>query len=161
MSAFGYVGSTVIPAAYGLLPANMNSPEATAMLLAIGLQESRFLHRKQIGGPAMGFWQFESGGGWRGVICHASTTVHAQHVLKTLGYDGDPGYEALERDDILACAFARLLLYTLPGRLPGRFEEEEGLRQYLEAWRPGKPHPETWNSFYEQAWNAQKVTGGA
>ena len=28
------------------------------MLLAIGLQESRFVHRRQIGGPACGFWQF-------------------------------------------------------------------------------------------------------
>lgn len=157
MSALGYVGSTVIPAAYKILPPAMASHEATAMLIAIGLQESRFIHRKQIGGPAMGFWQFESGGGWRGVIRHHSTAVYAQHVLKTLGYDGDPGYEMLERDDILACCFARLLLYTLPGRLPGRFEKEEGWRQYISAWRPGKPHPETWEAFFEQAWAS---TGG-
>ena len=47
--------------ALALLPAAMNTPQARCMLLAIGLQESRFVHRRQIGGPARGFWQFERG----------------------------------------------------------------------------------------------------
>ena len=36
--------------ALALLPAAMNTPQARCMLLAIGLQESRFVHRRQIGG---------------------------------------------------------------------------------------------------------------
>lgn len=152
MTAFAYVCQSVIPATYSLLP-SMKSDEATAMLLAIGLQESRFVHRKQIGGPARGFWQFESGGGWRGVMNHSSTRAQFQHVLTALGYQVTPTYEALATDDILACCCARLLLWTLPRRLPGRFEKEEGWRQYIEAWRPGKPHPETWDAFFQQAWD--------
>ena len=39
--------------ALALLPAAMNTPQARCMLLAIGLQESRFVHRRQIGGPRL------------------------------------------------------------------------------------------------------------
>ena len=47
-----------------LLPAKMTSPQAEVMLLAIGLQESQFEHRCQLGnGPAKSFWQGEQGGG--------------------------------------------------------------------------------------------------
>ena len=45
------------------LPDRMLSDEAVTMMLAIGYQESRFEHRRQIRGPARGFWQFEHGGG--------------------------------------------------------------------------------------------------
>ena len=51
-----------------LLPDRMDTPEARVMMLAIGLQESRFVHRRQIKGPARGFWQFEQGGGVIGVV---------------------------------------------------------------------------------------------
>ena len=49
MSAIAYVRQTILPAVLGMLPAKMDSPEARAMLLTIGLQESRFEHRVQIG----------------------------------------------------------------------------------------------------------------
>ncbi|MCV6902125.1 MAG: hypothetical protein NTT76_05400, partial [Achromobacter xylosoxidans] len=52
---------TGISPALALLPAGMDTQAAHVMLLAIGLQESRFTHRQQIGGPARGFWQFEKG----------------------------------------------------------------------------------------------------
>ena len=50
------------------------------MLLAIGLQESRLTHRRQIGGPARGLWQFERGGGVAGVLRHAASRDHALSV---------------------------------------------------------------------------------
>jgi hypothetical protein len=37
----------------------MDSPKARVLSAAIGHQESRFIHRRQINGPARGFWQFE------------------------------------------------------------------------------------------------------
>ena len=49
---------TAVGQALALLPSAMDTPQAHCMLLAIGLQESRFVHRRQIGGPACGFWQF-------------------------------------------------------------------------------------------------------
>ena len=46
-----------------VLRGKFRSTAADVLLLAIGLQESRFEHRQQIGGPARSFWQFERGGG--------------------------------------------------------------------------------------------------
>lgn len=161
------VARHLMPAALALLPADMNTPAARAMLLAIGLQESRFRHRRQIinggsrPGPAAGFWQFERGGGVRGVMKHEATRGHAIAVLRSLRYDRLAEavsfqmadiHGAIENNDVLACAFARLLLWTLPDTLPGRGEQGRAWAQYLDAWRPGKPHPATWADFYTEAW---------
>ena len=48
--------------------------------------------------------------------------------------------------------FARLLLWTVPAALPTRQNPDESWRHYLEAWRPGKPHRQTWDGFYAEAW---------
>ena len=56
------VRTYALPAACSLLPARMDTRAARALLVAIGLQESRFEHRRQIGGPARGFFQFEAMG---------------------------------------------------------------------------------------------------
>lgn len=146
-----------IPAAYSLLPPAMRSIEATALLLAIGLQESRFLHRRQTeGGPARGFWQFEANGGVQGVLAHTTTQETILDVLTTLRYPIDAPvtiyHAVLEHHDVLACCFARLLLWTLPGVLPARGEVDRGWTQYLDAWRPGRPHSETWPALFEEAW---------
>jgi hypothetical protein len=136
-----------------VLPGKFASPEAVVMLLAIGLQESRFQHRKQLGGPARGFWQFENGGGARGVIEHWSTATHADAVCALRGVATEWGnvYNRLAYDDLLACAFARLLLYTDPAQLPEVGDHQAAWDYYLRNWRPGKPHPETWRGLYAQA----------
>jgi hypothetical protein len=54
----------ILEPAAKILP-TYDSPKARMMLLVIGLQESRFEHRRQIGGPAVSFWQVEEGGGTR------------------------------------------------------------------------------------------------
>ncbi len=60
-----------IKPALAALPARMRSREAVVMLLAIGLQESLFKYRRQIGsGIARGWLQFEKMGGVAGVIKH-------------------------------------------------------------------------------------------
>jgi hypothetical protein len=136
----------VIPAAYRLLPAAMGTPAATRQLLAIGYQESRFEHRRQIKGPARGLWQFERGGGVAAVLSHRSTKHALATAWRELQYPGAPTadacYAAIEHNDILAAVFARLLLWPLPFALPTT--EADGWDQYLEAWRPGRPHRETW-----------------
>lgn len=152
-----------LPAAYALLPVEMGSSEASALLLAIGLQESRFLARRQVQqGPARGFWQFERGG-IAGVLRHPLTADHAKAALRALRY-GDVAaanatrkiiacHTIVEHSDTLACVFARLLLWTLPAALPGRQEPQRAWQQYLDAWRPGKPHAATWEAFYAEAWD--------
>ena len=146
---------TFILPGLALLPPGMDSPEARAMLYAIGMQESlRFKHRRQVGGPAHGFWQFERGGGISGVLGHAATRGHILKVCAELVISPteDECYEAVTYNDPLACCFARLLLWTLPTSLPLRDGSQRGWEQYLSAWRPGKPHPETWEGYFKEAW---------
>ncbi|HSH49486.1 MAG TPA: hypothetical protein VK991_12950 [Halomonas sp.] len=140
------------------LPAEMLSDEAVVMLLAIGYQESGFSHRRQVRGPARGFWQFEQGGGVAGVLRHNATMDIAANVCADLHYDPDAHvvYNALADNDILAACFARLLLWTLPHPLPAIGDADTAWTQYLECWRPGKPHPKQWGKSYARAIEAMK-----
>lgn len=144
--------------AMALLPARMDTPEADCMLLAIGLQESRFVHRRQIGGPARGFWQFEKGtrasrGGVWGVFLHAASRDHLATLCKARSVTGDPDaiYAALEYDDVLAAGVSRLLLWTDPKALPPVGDVDAAWALYLRTWRPGKPKPDSWAGLYQRA----------
>lgn len=151
--SFAEVMKTAIGPALELLPKGFDSKAARAMLLAIGMQESRLTFRRQIGGPAVGFWQFEKGGGVKGVMTHPLSTEHAKAVCASRGvpFSSDAIYKALPTDDVLAAAFARLLLWTDPKPLPGQSDAEGGWECYQRNWRPGKPHRETWDDFYNSA----------
>jgi len=151
-----------LPTALDLLPGRMDSLEAKAMLIAIGLQESRFKHRRQVGpGPARGFWQFEKLGGVKGVLTHEMSSPLVRPICDVLRYTPTPDtcHVAIEHNDTLACVFARLLLYTHPAALPREHETSKGWDQYIASWRPGKPHPATWSDFYRQAWTLVKGEG--
>ena len=149
------VRTYVLPAACSLLPARMDTLAARAMLLAIGLQESRFEHRRQVSGPARGFFQFEAMG-VNEVLQHPASRAHAERALTALCYRAPflvtSCHQAIEHNDVLACVFARLLLRTLPAPLPDRHQPALAWRQYLDAWRPGKPHRDSWDAYYAQAW---------
>ena len=150
------VKALAIEPAYALLPARMESEAATVLLLAIGLQESRFEHRKQIGGPARGIFQFERGGGVAGVLRHPVSRDAALRVCEARGVAPVPAqvYWRLESDDVLAAAFARLLLFTDPAPLPKVGECAKSWDYYLRTWRPGKPHRRTWDELYARAMEA-------
>ena len=162
MTTVDYLAHVAIPAAYALLPPAMASREATAMLIAIALQESKATYREQINGPARGFYQFEKGtpetrGGVTGLMLHRLSKPHLRLACETLRYPmaATSLYEAVTHNDVLSTICARLLLYTLPANLPDRFQVQEGYRQYIAGWRPGKPHPESWAGYFSAAW--QKV----
>lgn len=137
----------------GYLPTWMQSRASNVLLLAIGLQESRFEHRQQIGGPARSWWQQERGGGIHGVLTHPSSRQYAEKVCEKRHVDATSAavYDALLTDDILGCAFARLLLYTDPRPIPPVTSQSAGWDYYVENWRPGRPHPETWPALHAQA----------
>lgn len=138
-----------------LLPSAMDTDRAKAEIFAIGLQESRLLYRRQLNdGPARGLWQFERGGGTHGVLTHKGTAQMAANICRQRGVapNAMDVWTAFETDDVLACCFARLLLFTAPWPLPGPEDHQEGWRQYEWCWRPGRPHRETWDEFYTQAW---------
>lgn len=111
----------------------MRSDEAIVMLLAIGLQESRFVHTYQIvqgkpgaKGPARGWWQFERMGGVHGVLNHATSKAHALAVCRALGVQPNVRdvWGQLEHDQVLATVFARLLLWTDPRSFPQVGDEQ-------------------------------------
>lgn len=136
-----------------VLPGKFNTTDSTVLLLAIGLQESRFRHREQVGGPARSFWQFERGGGVAGVLTHPSTAKHAHAVcvLRGIAPTREAVYARMLEDDLLGCAFARLLLYSDPRPVPVAGDPGSGWDYYLRNWRPGKPHRGTWDELYQQA----------
>lgn len=130
---------------YKLLPLKMDSHFARVNQAAIGQQESGYLVRRQYGnGPARGYWQFEEGGGVKGVMEHKSTAELARSVCHARGvpFVRRTVWEALETDDVLAAAFCRLLMWTDSGKLPT--SEADGWAMYARTWRPGKPHPDKW-----------------
>ncbi|HAZ61011.1 MAG TPA: hypothetical protein DCY89_05495 [Gammaproteobacteria bacterium] len=145
-----------IDPALSLLPPRMDSRAARVLMLAIAGQESAMRHRRQIRGPARGFWQFEQGGGVAGVLRHAQSKPHIRSVLRALHYPATSTaadcYIAIEHNDVLAAAFARLLLWTDPAPLPT--DAAGGWSLYLRTWRPGKPHPDTWAGHFARATEA-------
>ena len=130
---------------YKLLPMKMDSHFARVNQAAIGQQESGYLVRRQYGnGPARGYWQFEEGGGVKGVMEHKASSELARSVCHARGvpFVRRAVWEALETDDVLAAAFCRLLMWTDSGKLPTN--EDDGWSMYARTWRPGRPHPDKW-----------------
>lgn len=128
-----------------------HSAAAEAMLLAIGLQESGFVHRDQVVpgkppgqiGPATGYWQFEKNGGVAGVLRHSRTAEIARDLCDAYQLASLPTaaweFFAEEAGEELACDFARLLLLTDPAPLPMPLASncEIAFEMYLRNWRPG------------------------
>ena len=137
-----------------LLPVEMDGFLSARMLTAIALQESNLQHRRQIGGPARGYLQFELGG-LKGVLRHEPSRGHAAAIVNALdmaSFAPADLHAALEFNDVLACAMGRLLLYTHPMPLPDN--EADGWNYYLFLWRPGRPHPERWAECWRRATEA-------
>lgn len=131
--------------------------QAERFLLAIALQESGLRYRRQVvsggieDGPASSFWQFEKNGGCKGVLSHRLTAAPIKAICSAYNVapDAQSLWEAMRYQDIVAACAARLLVYTLPGSLPDN--SSQGWAQYIDAWRPGKPHPETWAANWKLA----------
>lgn len=146
--------------AYKLLPPKLNSPEASLLVYAFGYQESSYEARQQIikkdgklvqAGPAVSWWQMEKGGGIAGVLRHEASKDMALAVCKARGVQPTSAavWEAMRTDDVLGAAFARLLIYTNPHRLPKIGDSGAAWALYLNEWRPGKPKPDKWPTSYK------------
>lgn len=152
--------SNIVAPSMAQLPDKMDSAKARVMLLAIGLQESRFEFRRQMGdGPARGFWQFELGtrasrGGVWGVYLHPMSAGPLESLcsLHKVAFVPEEIWKALEFNDIFACGVARLMLWTDSQPLPAVGDVDGAWNTYaVRVWRPGRPHRDTWNKFYAQA----------
>jgi hypothetical protein len=151
--------SQIIVPALAELGDGMDSPPARIQLLATSMQESGLKYRHQVGGPAHGLFQFERGGGVRGVLTHSASQRRARALCELHGVAPTVAavYGAIEHDDVLAAGFARLLLWTLPVALPAVGDEQEAWEQYIAAWRPGKPHRDRWAKVYPLAVQAVRA----
>lgn len=130
------------------------TPEALVMLFAIGLQESAFAARRQMNnGPAASFWQFEKGGGVRGVLRHPVSRDGAVRLCSALNClpDEQRVWQTMFHDDTLGAGMARLLLLTDPRPLPKPGDVAGAWAYYERNWRPGKPHPAKWPGYHAQA----------
>jgi hypothetical protein len=132
---------------------------AARFMLAIALTESGpQLNARYQGspstspGPARGWWQFEQGGGVHGVLTHGSSSALAKKVCddcSTVAAEAAV-WRSLEGHDVLATAFARLLITTTPKALPTN--ASDAYQQYLDLWRPGKPCTSaTWTNNWNTA----------
>lgn len=140
-----------------MLPVQMNTQAAILMMLAIQKREDPEQRRYQVvrrtdgtlpenvigpktaKGPARSLWQFEAGGGVKGVLTHKSTSTHIRLICEHFNVPATPlaCWEAIEHSDVLAACFARLLLWSDPLPLPKISEPEQAFQLYLRTWRPG------------------------
>jgi hypothetical protein len=130
-----------------------DSEEAYILSIAIGYQESGFMHRRQIGGPARGYWQFEKGGGVWNVLNAAAAKPHMLELCKIYDVPANATdvFEALAWHDSLAAGAARLNLWCDPHKLPAVGDIQTAWDYYIRVWRPGAPHRDAWNSNYAKA----------
>lgn len=140
-----------------LLPSRMDTPAARLQMLAIQKHEDPEERRYQVvrrtagtlpenivgertaKGPARGLWQFEAGGGIKGVLSHKMTADHARVICCNFSVPPsvDNCWRAVEENDVLAACFARLLLWSDPKPLPPVGDGEGAFDLYLRTWRPG------------------------
>ncbi len=127
---------------------------ARVLVMTVAGQESTWKNRRQIGGPARGFWQFEKGGGVAGLF--QATPQQLRKVCDALDipFNQTDVFEAMAWNDLLAGSMARLLLFSDPAALPAVGDKDGGLQFYLRNWRPGVPHPEFWPGLYNQSLTA-------
>ncbi|SUA63194.1 Uncharacterised protein [Oligella urethralis] len=151
------VNDTIITPAMKYLPPKMDSKKARAMMIAIALQESRMIHTRQIRGPARGYWQFESGGGLRGIMNHRASAPYLRGIVQSfnLPWERSALFNAIEHMQVFAAICARLLLWTDPRPLPAS-DAEQAWQYYMRVWRPGKPHRHTWDNFWKIALEVTK-----
>lgn len=135
--------------ALALLPAAMsrNLPQVEVLMLAATRQEAPNREQCQLPvrpgkcGPARGIWQFEEGGGVRGVLRHAATRQAAIDLCHALGVEPtvEGVFAALPKadGDVLDAGFARLLFWTHPRPLPALGDVQGAFEYYLATWRPG------------------------
>lgn len=139
------------------LPQRMDTASARLMMLAIQKQEDPEERRYQVvkrtpktlaenivgertaKGPARSLWQFEEGGGIKGVLTHKSTAEYIRGICDHFDVIPDTAHcwRAIEENDVLAACFARLLLWSDPKPMPAVGDAEGAFDLYLRTWRPG------------------------
>lgn len=137
-----------IEAGLDLLPTIRKTNSARVQLYTTSRQENPNRSPRQVikvegklvpKGPAAGDYQFEPGGGIKGVLNFRTTRELAIGVCRARGVPATVNgvFDGIQVDPVLAAAFARLLYYTDPFALPAVGDEDAAWALYLRTWRPG------------------------
>lgn len=129
------------------LPGQFDSKEARVLLLATAGQESNWEHRRQVGGPARGLWQFEQIA-VEEVLRNPATSIYARAlcVMHAVAPTVSDCYMALANDDVFACGIARLNYWRVRDPLPAARHDAvlTAYGYYESTWRPGAKRPDDW-----------------
>lgn len=149
----------VIVPGLALLPSSCDAPQARVQLLANALQEvgenGKLQTRQQNGGPAHGLWQNEEP--VQALLLANPTSaelVRSVCKARAVAPIASDMYWAVLKDDLFACAIARLILLCDPHALPELGDVDDAWVCYQKNWGPGRPRRETWPSNYAEAMNA-------
>ena len=149
----------IVDPTLGVLAQIINIPvtdKARVLVTTIAGQESEWAARRQHGGPARSYWQFELGGGVAELFAVTPNQLRIVCSALDIPYDQATVFEAMAWNDALACSMARLLLWQDPAALPEVGDVEAGWAYYLRNWRPGAPHHDVWAECYSMSLAAMK-----
>ena len=142
------------------LPGQFDSIEARVLLLATSGQEADFQHRRQVGGPARGLWQFEQIA-VKEVLTNPVTSIYARAICVMHGVAPTitDCYLALANDDVFACCFARYNYWPVRAPLPpARYDAVLTAYHYYDGrWKPGFERPEDFPRYHQLALEAYGI----
>lgn len=155
MTPLACLQSAITPA-LETLGDKFQGPRAEVMLLTMAQQESGLRATQQIGGgPGRGLWMFEPEA-VGDVLTRQTSKFYAALFCESCGVpvEADAVYAAFLTNDVLAAGFARLKLWNDPSPLPQVGDSVAAWSAYTRIWRPGKPKPDSWPTFYRIATDA-------
>lgn len=111
--------------------AGLWSLPAETLVYATGMVESNYLHLKQVGGPALSFWQLEPAThlDLKKYLNQHNTRALAERILSACFMSVLPSDEMLVGNMRYAALMCRLLYYRQPEELP-KANDARGLAQY-------------------------------
>ena len=94
------------------------SPAALNLVAGIGMVESGYRTRKQIGGPALGYWQMEPATEQDCWVNFLDYRPLLAGLVRKIAYPSQPQHQLLLTNDAYAAAMCRIRLYRSPNPLP-------------------------------------------
>lgn len=110
------IATAIKPALFKL---GLYSPAAEQLLLATAIQESNLIHRKQIGGPALSYFQIEPkthNDIWDNFLKYRPQL--SNKVLQLMSNPASDKIKELENNDKYAAAIARIHYLRVPAPIP-------------------------------------------
>lgn len=145
---------SILNPALALLPESLSGREAEVLLLTTGLAASGFRNRRDARSQGRGYWRAEPDGVMVGGVLRAVQTRDLAVAVcdaRQVPPIAERVYSALEHDDVLAAALARLLLWSDPAGLPPLGDEAGAWACYQRHWAVDESDRRSWAIHYRLA----------